>query len=309
VKVALYGAGQVAHRVAEILSARSDVAVIGPCGREARDSALASHADVVVIATTSFLADVAPDIRTALEHSSNVITTAEEAAFPWAVDATVADELDALARTRGVSVMGAGINPGFLFDALVLTAMGPVSRVDSIRVTRNVDLSGFSATVLRRIGVGHNADAFAQGIQSGTITGHIGFRQSMLVVGARLGITLERVDQTIEPLFATQTHDADHISVASGATAGFRQKYVGIVHGEAWFEADFLGHLSLPAISLTPRDEIFIAGSPAVHLMTDPGINPQTGAAAMVANSVSRLFRAPPGWVMVGDLPPAVPRV
>lgn len=306
-RVAVYGAGQVGHAVVGILTRRPGIEVNGPFGRGARDEALASGADVVVIATTSFLTEVGPDIRVALEHASNVITTAEEAAYPWAVDATVATALDDLARSRGVTVVGVGLNPGFLFDALVITTAGPVSRVDTIQVDRTVDLSGFSAPVLNRIGVGHSPDSFALGLDSGSITGHIGFRQSMHVVAAQLGLILERVEQVIQPIFATTAHSAAHLSVAAGDTAGFEQRYVGIVGGAQWFEANFVGHVSLPSIGLAPRDEITIDGSSHVHLSADPGFNPQAGAPALIANSLLRVHRAAPGWLTVGDLPPAAP--
>src|SRR5580765_2937420 len=131
--------------------------------------------------TTSFLAVIADDIRDAVESGSNVITTAEEAAQPWANDPAVADRLDALARARGVTILGAGLNPGFAFDALVLTVCGAAPEVESLRVSRVVDLSGFGRTVLRRIGVGHTPEEFEAGKRAGTVTGHIGFQQSMRV--------------------------------------------------------------------------------------------------------------------------------
>src|SRR5438094_3753565 len=193
-RVALYGAGQVAHNIAAMLARRSGVEVLGPFGRDERAVALGSGADVVVIATTSFLREIADDVRAAAEAGSNVITTAEEAAFPWAVDQGLADELDALARQRGVTVLGAGLNPGFPFDALLLTAMGPAPDVESIRVERVVDLSGFGDAVKRRIGIGWTAEEFDEGRASGRITGHIGFPQSMRIVAGRLGVELERVD-------------------------------------------------------------------------------------------------------------------
>ena len=149
---------------------------------------------MVVIATTSFLAAIADDVRDAVEAGSNVITTAEEAAYPWANDAATADRLDALARSRGVTILGAGLNPGFAFDALVLTACGVVPEVESLLVERVVDLSGFGETVLRRIGVGHSAESFEEGRRNGTVTGHIGFPQSMRVVAARLGVD-DRADR------------------------------------------------------------------------------------------------------------------
>jgi len=308
VRVALYGAGQLATNVARILSQRPEIEVLGPSGRGRRDDALRSGADVVVIATTSFLHDVAPDIRLAVESGSNVITSAEEAAYPWAVDDALATDLDELALRRRVTILGGGLNPGFAFDALVVTATGPSTRVASIRVERIVDLSGFGETVLRRIGVGFTDEEFAAGTQSGSITGHIGFPQSMRVVASALGHTIERVDRSIAPIFAEREHRCQHIVVQVGNTAGFEQRYIGVVNGTPWFEALFTGHLDPVSIGKPPRDEIWIEGDPPLHYEVVPGFNAQTGSSALIANSVRRVLDAPPGWLTVADLPPASPR-
>jgi hypothetical protein len=307
VRVALYGAGQLGTNVARILSQRAGFEVLGPYRRERRDDALRSGADVVVVATTSFLAAVAPDIRLAVGSGSNVIVSAEEAAFPWAVDAPLAEELDALARERGVTIIGGGINPGFAFDAFVVTAAGPSASVSSIRVLRIVDLSGFGETVLRRIGVGHTPEEFAAGTSSGAITGHIGFPQSMRVVARALGVALERVEREISPLYAEREQRGSHIVVPEGRTAGFEQRYLGIVGGEPWFEALFTGHLDPGSMGKPPRDEIWIEGDPPLHYEVVPGFNAQSGSSGLIANSVRRVAAAPPGWLTVADLPPAAP--
>jgi hypothetical protein len=308
VRVALYGAGQVSGGVAEILTGREGIDVEGPYGRSQRARALGSGADVVIVATTSFLDTVAPDIREAVSSGSNVITTAEEAACAAAIDHERFAELDQLAREHGVTILGAGLNPGFAFDALALTLSGVCGRVDSLRIERVVDLSGFSMTVLRRIGVGHTAEGFAAGVASGEITGHIGFPQSMRVVADKLGVDIERIDRQIDPIMADREHQARYQSVAAGMTAGFRQHYTGIVDGEPWFEALFLGHLDPAAYGDPPRDAIEVAGSNPVGLRIEPGLDPQRGSAAIIANSVRRVVEARPGWVTVGDLPPAYPR-
>lgn len=305
--VSLYGDGQVNGGVARLLARRTGVTVAGPFGRADRERALAAGADVVVIATTSFLADVAPDVRTAIEAGANVVTTAEEAAFPAAVDAELARELDALAVAHGVSVLGAGLNPGFAFDALVLTATGVAWEVESLRIERVVDLSGFGATVLRRIGVGYTRAQFEAGIASGAITGHIGFPQSMRVVADRLGVQLERIERAIEPTIAERAYEAAHLSVEAGQTAGFEQRYTGIVAGRPWFEAVFVGHLDPAAQGRPPRDEIELRGEPELRLTVEPGLNPQVCSPAVVANSLPRLLAAAPGWRTVGELPPACP--
>jgi 2,4-diaminopentanoate dehydrogenase len=307
-RVAFYGAGQVATNTAEILRRRVGIEVLGPFGRAQREEALRGGADVVVIATTSFLAEIADDVRDAVESGSNVITTAEEAAYPWANDAETADRLDALARARGMTILGAGLNPGFAFDALVLTACGVVAEVESLLVERVVDLSGFGETVLRRIGVAHSAESFEEGRRSGAVTGHIGFPQSMQVVAGRLGVAIERINRELEPIFAETDLLASSLTVRAGETAGFRQRYTAVSGGRTWFEALFTGHVSPVAIGLEPRDSITISGPyGGVNLVVTPGMNPQRGSAAIVANSVRRVVDAPPGWTTVGDLPPAVP--
>ena len=296
-KIAIYGAGQLGNNVARILAQRPDMVVQGPGGRDDRDAILGSGADVVVIATTSFLRDVAPDIRLAVESGSNVIVSAEEAAFPWANDQELADELDTLARRHGVTVLGGGLNPGFAFDALVLTALGPSERVSAIRVERIVDLSGFGETVLRRIGVGFDPAAFAAGTAAGSITGHIGFPQSMRVVAGALGVTIERIDRTISPIFGEQEHRAKHVVVPEGVTAGFEQRYTAVVAGSPWFEAFFIGHVDPVAIGKPPRDEIWIHGEPPLHYLVSPGFNAQSGSSGLIANSVRRVAGAAPGWL------------
>jgi 2,4-diaminopentanoate dehydrogenase len=308
-RVSIYGSGQVGTGAAAILRQREGIQVLGPFGRDRREEALRGGADVVLIATTSFLAAVADDVYDAVEAGSNVITTAEEAASPWENDAPTADRLDALARSRGVTILGAGVNPGFAFDALVLTACGVVPDVESLLVERVVDLSGFGANVLRRIGVGHTPEAFEAGRRAGTVTGHIGFPQSMRVVAGGLGVTIDRIDRELEPIMASREFAASSLTVAPGETAGFRQRYTAITSGEVvWFEADFIGHVALDTIDHEPRDSITVRSSNgAVQLVAAPGINPQSGSASVIANSVRRVVGARPGWITVAELPPATP--
>jgi 4-hydroxy-tetrahydrodipicolinate reductase len=306
-KVSLCGAGVVSANCAKVLAGRAGISVSGPFGRADRERALKSGADVVVIATSSFLSEVGPDIHMAVDAGSNVITSAEEGAFPDAVDPALARELDAAARARRVTILGTGLNPGFVFDAMVLTATGVAWEVDTIRVERAVELPGFSAAILRRLGIGFTPQEFADGIDRGAITGHIGFPQSMRIVARRLGVALERIEPRIEPIFGERDHEGVHLAVTAGTSAGFIQHYIGYADGRPWFFADFTAHMDLAAAGTSPHDEIWIDGPTPVHLAIQPGLNPQIGSAAVIVNSLRRVVEAPPGWLTVADLPPATP--
>ncbi len=329
-RVALVGIGRVGRDVARLLSDRADVQIVAACSRnpdhrgsdvgtlagvaplgvsigDTLEQALAAQPDVTLIATTSFLDQVADPIALAAGSGSNVLVTAEEAAYPWAVDEEIAGRLDQLARERGVSILGAGANPGFVFDALVLTASGACPDVESISVERRVNFSRFSATVLGRLGVGYDAAGFASGVEDGAIFGHIGFPQSMHVVAGALGRRIDRIEREMTPVFAERDLAAEHLAVPAGRTAGVRQDYVALVDGRPWYRARLTGHVDPSAVGLELRDTIEILGSARVHLELDPGLDPQVTSASVLANSLTRLVAARPGWVTVADLPPARP--
>lgn len=296
IEVALYGDGRLARGVAQRLGADPGVTLLGPGARDA--DLLSSGADVVLIATTTLLADVADDIRTAVRAGSNVLVSAEEAAYPWAVDRELADALDALARDAGVTVLGAGLNPGFLFDSLVLAMCSVHAVPDRIRVTRVVDLSPFGPAVRGRLGIGFSSAEFDQRIADGRILGHAGFRQSMAVVAAALGVPIDRYETSIEPLLAERR------------TAGFAQTYTAMTAGGPWFSATFTGHLSPGAAGLATRDVIEIESAAGrTSSVIEPGVPSLAGAISVVSNSVRRVLEAAPGWRTVAELPPAIPAV
>lgn len=326
--VVLIGVGRVGRDLARILAARPGVRVVAAWSRNPahegrdlgevagaepsgvaitsrQDVAFAAGADVAVVATTSFLSDVAPVIKAAISTGHNVLCTAEESAYPWAVDPALADRLDAAARANGVTVVGSGANPGFIFDTLVATLALAAPDLTRIRVSRVVDVSRFSATVLRRLGIGFDPEQFAAGRAAGQIWGHIGFPQSMHLVASAFGLALERVEGTVEPLFADRPYAVANLDVGPGESVGFIQRYVGISGGRDWFHAELTGHLDPAGAGLAVQDRIALEGSVPLTLVVDPGFRAQETSAAVLANSIARVVAAPPGWFTVLDLPPA----
>lgn len=308
--IAIYGAGLLGTNVAKLLSVRPSLSVYGPYGRTEREKALRSGADVVIIATTTRLRDVADDVREAINSGSNVLISAEEAAFPFIVDDSIARSLDSLARQKGVSVAGTGVNPGLIFDALVLTILGSSPRGCRVHVRRVVDISGFGETVLRRIGVGKSESDFALAVESEEILGHAGFPQSIHVVANALGLKVERIEKILLPVLATQDIELPgKLTIKSGESAGVSQTYTGIVDGKPWFIAHFFGHVALNMIKKDSGDDIdlMLNQKPIQSIKLRPGIGAQVGSQNMVANSIDRIISARPGWVTVAELSPAFP--
>jgi 2,4-diaminopentanoate dehydrogenase len=308
--VAIYGAGQLGTAVAGLLAVNPRFEVRGPFGRQQRDDALRGGADVVVIATTTRLSDVAADVELAVGSGSNVLVSAEESAFPFMVDAALAEGLDRLAVEHDVSVAGVGVNPGLIFDALVLTLLGAAPRGCDIDVRRVVDISGFGPTVLRRLGVGATDAEFHAAVERGDILGHAGFPQSMTIVADAVGITIERIDKQLQPIITPTPIDVPgRFPIEPGQSAGVDQTYTSYVDGRPWFTAHFYGHVDLPSLGLERTDDIHLSlgGERFQSIHVRPGFGAQVGSQNMTANSIDRIVAARPGWVTIAELPPAFP--
>jgi hypothetical protein len=306
--VSIYGAGQLGQGVARILVGRHGYSVRGPFSREQRTPALTRGADLVLIATTTRLRDVIDDVRLAVASGSNVLVSAEESANPWLVDESLADTVHDEALAAGVTVVGAGLNPGLIFDALVLTILGAAPDNVDITVQRTVDISGFGPAVLGRIGVGISAKEFARGVATGDILGHAGFPQSMSVVGRAIGRSASTIDAHLRPMVTDHSISlTDGRTIDAGLTAGVDQTYRAIDQGHTWFTAQFIGHVAPERAGLHLADVITLRcrGEVVQEVRATPCFPSQSGSQHVLANSVDRVIAARPGWLTVADLPPA----
>ena len=84
----------------------------------------------------------------------NVVTTCEELACPVPARAAAFKDLDRLARSKKVSVLATGVNPGFAMDALALVLTAPCARVRRVSVTRVVDAAARKLPLQRQVGAG-----------------------------------------------------------------------------------------------------------------------------------------------------------
>lgn len=265
---------------------------------KAEEILVPGRADLVILSTRSHLPQVYPEIVMAIKARMDVISTCEELFYPQAQYPSLAEEIDSLAKEYGVTVLGTGINPGFIMDILPLALTGVCQKVRRIEITRVVDSSQRRVQLQRKTGAGLNLEEFKRKAGEGDI-GHIGLMASLRMLADSFGWRLERIEQSLEPIIAEETVKSEFITVEKGKVAGIRQIASGFMGGEEVIRLELQIAIGLKG----PRDIILIEGIPNIKLSINGGISGDKATAAIVVNSIPRVLKAPPGLITMREIP------
>ncbi|MGL4914376.1 MAG: 2,4-diaminopentanoate dehydrogenase [Romboutsia sp.] len=333
VKVGIWGFGAMGSGMAKMLLKKKGIDIVGVCDmhpervnksiydvlgceRGERPEVIINSdstavftdecADVVLLATDSFTKGAFDKIKYILERKVNVISTAEEMAYPQAQEPELAKELDKIAKENGVSVLGTGINPGFVLDLLILALTGTCEEVEHIKAARVNDLSPFGVAVMEEQGVGVTKEVFEKGVEDGSIAGHVGFPESIKMITDGIGWNLEKIDQTREPIMSNVYRKSEYAEVQAGNVAGCRQCGYGYVDGEMKIEMEHPQQILPQLEGLSTGDYVSIKGTPNIDLQITPEIPGGVGTIAMCVNSIPHVINAIPGLKTMLDIP--VPR-
>ena len=267
------------------------------------ETVLALKPDVVCVLTASNLHEITGPVEAAIRADADVIGIAETLSYPWASDEEWAERIDALANEHSVSVLGTGINPGFVLDALPIMLSSVALRVDRIEAARINDLSPFGPTVMQSQGVGTTVEQFEAGIADGSIVGHIGFQESIGLISYALGWEIDEIVETREPIVSTVERSTPHVHVAAGDVAGCRHIARAYAAGELKIELVHPQQIHPELEGVATGDYITIVGEPTISLANVPEVPGGKGTYASIGNYIPLIGAAPAGIVTVVDMP------
>jgi hypothetical protein len=326
IKVAVWGTGMMGQGLlGYVLDRPKDVELVGAIvtnpakdgktvgellGRESsvrmttdHETVLARNPDVVCVCTQSNLDEIAGQVEPSVKAGANVLCIAERLAYPWASDPVRADRFDSLAREHGVSILGTGVNPGFVLDALIVMWSSICLRIDRIEASRINDLSPFGPTVMASQGVGTTVEQFERGVEEGTIVGHIGFQESIRLIARAIGWTIDEIVETREPIVSNVERSTPHVRVAPGEVCGCRHIGRGYDNGKLKIELVHPQQIHPEMEGTETGDYIRIVGDPSVNMVNAPEIPGGKGTYASTGNYIPLIVDAPAGMLTVIDMP------
>ena len=322
IRVIQYGLGYVGRAIARHVVEREGIELVGgvdtdpaAVGRDIGDAIGLGHplgravsaglaealqdtpADVALHATASHFDSFKPQIMETLEAGLDIVSTAEELSFPWLTHPREAAEIDSVAKRADRTVLGTGINPGYVMDSLPLSLTAVCQRVDHIAVTRVIDASARRKPFQAKIGLGMSVEDFETQMAAGRF-GHVGLLESMNMVFHTLGRELGRYETSVEPLVAERSLETDFFQVQPGQVRGLRQVAAGHENGGEFVSLTFIAGLDVE----DEGDIIQITGKPDLEVKVK-GTNGDIATIAIVVNAIRRVREAGPGLVTMRDLP------
>jgi hypothetical protein len=254
--------------------------------------------DVVVLCTSSSLAAIMPQLEAVLRTRTPIVSTTEELSYPWRANRALAKRIDELARKARVAVLGTGVNPGFVMDALPITLTGVCERVDAIRVDRIQDARIRRLPFQQKIGSGLTVSQFQQRVDQGTVR-HVGLAESVSMIADAMGWKLDKITDEIQPKIAVRTISSRFLTVRKGQVCGIVQDGIGYRGGKPVVTLHMEAYLGAPE----SYDAVRVDGSPTLSMKIEGGVHGDVATASITVNSIPKVLAAPPGLHTMRSLP------
>ena len=256
-----------------------------------------SKPDVVVLCTNSALKKVMPQIEGILKAKIPIVSTTEELSYPVGKNRSLAKKIDDIAKRAKVAVLGTGVNPGFVMDALPIALSGVCERVDSVRVDRIQDARVRRLPFQQKIGSGLTVEQFQKKVDDQSVR-HVGLAESVTMIADAFGWKLDKVTDDIEPKIAEATVESEYLAVDPGYVCGIVQDGIGWKNGKPLVTLHMEAYLGAPE----SYDSVLIEGTPRIEQKISGGVHGDVATASITVNSIPKILTARPGLRTMRDM-------
>ena len=273
--------------------------------------------DCAIVATKSLMRDVRDTILKCVEYGVSVVTTCDEALYPWTSSPAITKEIDLAAKTHACTVSSSGF-PDLAYCSMIAATCGAAHRITAITGQASYNVDDYGIALARHHGVGFTEEEFHREIgsrnhitdveqrrliNSGEFTA-IPMWNANCWLCAKLGLTIRSHRQINLPIIAGKEVYSSTMGrvIRKGETLGMSAKAIAETEEGIRLETESIGKVYETGEEDT--NDWMIHGDPDIRV-SNANIHNEEMICSLVVSRIVDTLNGPFGFVTSDHFQPA----